>query len=437
MGALFLYSAIARQPHSGDDTAMSRTGIGRGRILRGGRPVGGASVRVEQRSHAFLFGCNAFDLLNEESAYHAMAEAEATGARKEFLKRFGEIFNFATLPFYWGTFEPIEGEPLTGRLKAAAVQLREAGITVKGHPLCWHTLCPEWLMKHDPETILARQLDRIHREVSDFNGLIDIWDVINETVIMPVFEKYDNAVTRLSNHLGCSALIREVFAAARAESRTSILILNDFNITPAYEAVIENCLNEGVAFDVIGIQSHMHQGYWGMDMLHDVLDRFSRFGKPIHFSELTILSGDTFVPPGLDDLNDYQVEDWPSTPGGEERQAREASEFYTALWNHPAVEAITWWDFSDGNWLNAPSGLVRRDRTPKPAFAALRKLVREDWWTPVQTVTTNADGEFQFSGYFGRYELVVEGQSFTIDLPGPYLHAAAKDKPAAEFRIEL
>ena len=32
------------------------------------------------------------------------------------------------------------------------------------------------------------QLDRIYRDVTDFAGLVDIWDVINEAVIMPIFK---------------------------------------------------------------------------------------------------------------------------------------------------------------------------------------------------------------------------------------------------------
>ena len=69
--------------------------------------------------------------------------------------------------------------------------------------------------------------------------------------------------------------------------------------------------------------------------------------------------------------------DWPTTPEGEQRQAAEAESFYGVLLAHPAVEAITWWDFPDGCWLNAPSGLVRKDMTPKPAYERLLKLVRQ------------------------------------------------------------
>lgn len=67
------------------------------------------------------------------------------------------------------------------------------------------------------------------------------------------------------------------------------------------------------------------------------------------------------MPPEIEDLNDYQIPDWPTTPEGEERQAREVVEMYTALFESPYVQAITTWDFDDDNkWLGAPCGLIRK-----------------------------------------------------------------------------
>ena len=43
--------------------------------------------------------------------------------------------------------------------------------------------------------------------------------------------------------------------------------------------------------------------------------------------------------------------EWPTTPEGEERQAREWAEMLGLLFDHPRVEAVTAWDFTDGCWL--------------------------------------------------------------------------------------
>ena len=201
---------------------------------------------------------------------------------------------------------------------------------MKGHPLCWHTVCADWLMKYDNRTIMEKQLARIDREVSGFKGVIDMWDVINEVVIMPIFDKYDNAVTRLCREKGRVRLIKEVFDRAYQSNPEAVLLLNDFNTSMDYEILIDGCLNAGVPISAIGIQSHQHQGYWGREKLMEVLERFSQFGLPIHFTENTLISGE-LMPGHIVDLNDWQVEQWPTTPEGEERQAAEVEEMYRIL----------------------------------------------------------------------------------------------------------
>ena len=252
--------------------------------------------------------------------------------------------------------------------------LNARGVTLKGHPLCWHTVCADWLLSYDDKTIFEKQLERINREVSHFKGKITYWDVINETVILPVFNKYDNAVSRICARYGRMTLIKEVFAAAKAADPEAQLLINDFNTTDKYEKVIEECLQAGVPIDAIGIQSHQHQGYWGAKKIKEVIERFSRFGLPVHFTENTLLSG-MLMPPEIEDLNDYQVKSWDTVPFMEIRQQEDLAEMYGILLNSPYVKAATYWDFADGAWLNAPSGLVRVDGTPKPAYDRLKSIV--------------------------------------------------------------
>ena len=326
-----------------------------------------------------------------------------------------KLFNYGTLPFYWGRYEPVEGQTAFPETMAAAKWLRGQGVQVKGHPLCWHTVCADWLMQYSNEEILRRQIERIHREVTGYKGIIDLWDVINEVVIMPVFDKYDNAVTRICKDKGCLQLVKEVFTAAKESNPDAILLINDFNTSASYEMLLEELLGAGVPISAIGIQSHQHQGYWGLEKLEDVLERFSRFGLPIHFTENTLISGD-LMPAHIVDLNDWQVESWPSTPEGEERQAGEIAEMYSVLFAHPLVEAITTWDFNDGCWLKAPSGFVREDNSEKPSYFALNRLIHEAWETH-ETITTDAEGCLSFTGFKGSYTLqsTAGTASFALD----------------------
>lgn len=378
-----------------------------------GAPIQGKALRVRQLKHKFLFGCAEFSALpyaNNE------LEGQSLDLAEERFRKFFEVFNFVTLPFYWGRYEPLKGQPDTQRTRTAAQWLVSKGCTLKGHPLCWHTVCADWLMSLDNRSIMETQLARIHRDVRDFSGLIDMWDVINEVVIMPIFKKYDNAVTRICKEYGRIPLVRRVFDAARHTNPDAVLLINDFETSEAYDILIEGCLESGIRFDAIGIQSHMHQGYWGTEKTLEVLERFSRFRLPIHFTENTLVSGH-LMPSQIMDLNDFKADEWPTTPEGEARQAEELVTHYRTLFSHPLVASITWWDFADGGWLGAPSGLVRRDSSAKPAYEALHKLVREDWWTAPMELLTDTSGHVHFKGFFGDYELSYEGtiKAFTLD----------------------
>jgi endo-1,4-beta-xylanase len=394
-------------------------------LVHDGSPVANQEVWVEQQKHKFLFGSN------WGNSSIALANGELSGKEKELAElrneRFVQLFNQATLPFYWARFEPQRGQPETRRILNTARWYLDHGCAVKGHPLCWHTLTADWLLTMSSREILEAQVARIRRDVADFAGVVDVWDVVNEAVIMPIFDRYDNGITRLCKEMGRIELIRTMFDAVRAVNPGAVLILNDFDVSPAYDILVEGCLAAGIRIDVVGIQSHMHQGYWGSERTLSVLERFERFNLPIHFTENTLVSGHR-MPPEIVDLNDYRVSDWPSTPEGEERQAREVVLHYKTLLSHPAVQAITWWDLSDGGWLNAPAGLLRKDHSPKPAYDALLKLVKGEWWLAPTRMATDANGQLSFAGFLGEYELSLGQQKAPFSL---------QDKGAVRVSVSL
>jgi GH35 family endo-1,4-beta-xylanase len=385
-------------------------------VLKGmdGNPLKNAEVVVQQKKHKFLFGCAEFSsipLANDELEGYEKEKAE------ERFEKFFDLFNYSTLPFYWENFEQEKGRPDTKRIKKTAEWFLSKGCVLKGHPLCWHTLAPPWLLDMDNSEILTQQLNRIKREVTDFRGLVDIWDVINEAVIMPVFNKYDNGITRICKDMGRINTVRKMFSEAKKSNPDATLLINDFVYISidSYEILIEGCLEAGIPIDAIGIQSHMHQGYWGVEKILEILERFSQFNLRIHFTENTLVSGHT-MPPDIVDFNDYIIDQWPSTPEGEERQAKEAAMHYKTLFKHPKVESITWWDFIDGQWLGAPVGLMTQDNRLKPVYNELFKLIKGEWWTePVHTVTDDS-GSITLSGFLGEYEAVCLGRKGTFVL---------------------
>ncbi|MDP4089801.1 MAG: endo-1,4-beta-xylanase [Bacillota bacterium] len=382
-------------------------------VTKNGAPIRNKEVLIEQTKHKFLFGASIFECL-------PLANGILEGAEKAkaeiFFEKFFDIFNYGTMSFYWNRFEPKKGQPITRETMKASEWLISKGVTLKGHPLCWHTQTAPWLLEMNNKEILEAQIKRIERDVTEFKGIIDMWDVINEVVIMPIFDKYDNGITRLCKDLGRIGIVREMFDAAKKANPGATLLINDFNTSISYEILIEGCLEAGIPIDAIGIQSHMHQGYWGVEKTLEVLERYSHFNLPIHFTENTIVSG-KIMPPHIEDLNDYVVDEWPSTPEGEDRQAREIITHYKTLFAHPLVESITWWNFADGRWLGAPGGLIRKDSSSKPAYDQLLNLIKKDWWTEAVKAVTNEVGEVTFTGFLGDYDVTLEDKkvSFKLD----------------------
>ncbi|QAY62435.1 1,4-beta-xylanase [Xylanimonas allomyrinae] len=379
-----------------------------------GAPLADADVVVEQTNHEFLFGNIGFELVAHANR---LAAGEPTDQYDEtFAERWFDLFNQVTLPFYWGTFEPVEGAPRTQELLTAARWFAERDVVVKGHPLVWHTVQPRWLLGKPLEEVERLQRERIRRDTADFAGVVDLWDAINEVVIMPVFTAEENGITPLARAKGRVETIRMAFEEARAVNPGATLLLNDFDMSTAYECLIEAVLEAGITIDRLGLQSHQHQGYWGREKTLRILDRFSRYNIPIHMTETTLLSGEP-MPKHIVDLNDWQVASWPSTPEGEQRQADEIEEWYRTLLSHPQVEAITYWGLGDrGMWLGAPGGLLREDATPKPSYDRLHALVKGEWWTPPTTLRTDAAGRVDVTGFRGEYRVSAAGScaGFTL-----------------------
>lgn len=395
-----------------------------------GTPLAGHHVTVAQSRHAFGFGNIGFDFVGLANGEGDDAPASQFGGARPSQAAaleplwFG-LYNHVTLPFYWRGFEPVEGSPDTDRLMATARYFADRGATIKGHPLLWHTLAPQWLLDKSDADVEATIRARIRRDASAFAGVIDLWDAINEAVILPVFTAEDNAVTRLAQSKGRIEMVRMAFEEARAANPNGRFVLNDFDLSEDYERLIEECLDAGIAIDAIGVQTHMHQGFRGEDAITAILDRFGRFGLPLQLTETTLVSGH-LMPPEIVDLNDYQIPEWPSTPEGEERQADEMVRHYRTVFAHPVTESLTYWGLTDaGSWLGAPAGLVRADGSRKPAYDALLELIKGEWWMKPTTVVADEAGRVVIDGIAGCYTLTTAQASAVIDASAPGEHAVS------------
>jgi len=380
-----------------------------------GQPVPGAVVRVEQTRHAFLFGSNIFKWEGVPNEQHQAA----------YRQQFAELLNYATIGFYWPSYERERGKPRHEATDRVAQWCQQQGITTKGHPLAWNYSDPRWLPDDWQET-RQLQMARIDDCVARFVGLIDRWDVVNEVTHFDRESMVKQAPkhTAMWKQVGQMEFTRECFEHARAAGPKATLLINDYRTDPAYERVVEQLVDADgrPMYDEIGIQSHMHGGAWTTGKIWETCEQYARFGVPLHFTEVTILSGHrSWEGPG-------EGRDWTSTPEGEAYQAEHVVRFYTMLYSHPAVEAITWWDFSDLHaWKGAPCGFLRDDMTPKPAYTALQELIKGKWWTDT-TVKSDSEGIAEFRGTLGDYRIRVTVGGKQVDVENPTIVKGGKNR---------
>ncbi len=353
-----------------------------------GKPLANAQVTLTQTRHAFLFGCNIF-------LWGRLPDLKLEEAYRE---RFVALFNYATLPFYWAAYEPERGKPNYDYTDRVVEWCLQNGITCKGHPLVWDhpASSPDRWLPDDFSEIERLSTGRVREIVQRFAGRIDVWDVVNEPTDLG---RFPTKMNRWARQLGAVPYTRLHLLVARKANPKATLLVNDYRVDEAFLRILQQLKDESgrFPFDVVGLQSHMHGGVWSVARTWQVCEMFSQLSLPLHFTETTIISGS---PAGRGKFGE-------TTPEGEERQAEETARFYTILFSHPAVQAITWWDFSDrGAWLGAPAGWLRRDMSPKPVYERMMGLIKGEWWTKEKGVT-NSEGTWRTHAFYGDYTITV------------------------------
>jgi endo-1,4-beta-xylanase len=339
-----------------------------------------ATVEVELVSHDVLFGCNLFSWSEDKDDF-----------QKEYRRRFAALFNCATVAFYWPEYEKEPGKTDDKRIRKVAAWCAEHGIAVKGHPLIWNFMDPPWL-PDDEAKVRALTFARVDKLVGDFSGTIDIWDVLNEPTAWERNAKGAPKTTAAITGMGKIEACKEALRRARKANPGATLIINDYVTGEEYYAILDQLRDdEGrLLFDAVGIQTHMHSGPRPLDEIWAICERFGRLGVPLHFTETTVLS------------------EYPDKGLGEQETAQYVEDYYTLLFSHPAVEAISWWDFSDRNsWMSAKAGFLDVDGSPKPVYERIMELIHETWTTK-GTLRSDANGVIRWRGFYGTYAVRIK-----------------------------
>lgn len=387
-------------------------------VTKAGKPVVNAKVKIEQTQHEFLFGMNRSYVMQRIVAskmygtpipkfwfkkYHFDDQLI-----EKYMQSFFEFANYTSLPVAWPVYESSEGKIEYAVYDREIEYLHENGMKILAHSLVWNNNTPKWVPNNCKEITRA-----VERRVGDFisyyQGKFDFFLIFNEPAqpFRPKVRK--DKMTKCFRELGSVGFVSMPFVVSRKIDPRAKLMINEIAVVKnrGFPDLLKRLRDaEGRSlFDVIGIQSHMHSEIWPVAFLWEICEEYASFKLPIHFTEVTVLSGTPISG------KSYGMK---TTPGGERQQAKHVVDLYTTLFSYPSVEAIQWWNLTDlGAWKRAPAGLLRKDMTPKPAYKALVDLIKRKWWTRVETKSSR-QGECEFKGFFGDYNVTVTPGSGSV-----------------------
>lgn len=354
----------------------------------------GAEVKIEQISHQFLFGGNIF----------LFGDLGSPEKNKKYEDTYGNLFNAATVAFYWKTLEQQQGKPRYAAGSSYEYRrpatdpvvafCESKGINMNGHAIIYGMRTwghPEWMP--DDRKAMEPIFEAHIRELAErYKGRIQRWDVVNESIdqanrgLMPddyTFKTYSWAM--------------KYFPASVQFN------INDCDVhwgpSRRYVEIARDLIDRGIRIDNVGVQMHIFNPEEarnianGTDVLtpaknYAVLDCLKEAGRPIHISEVTVTAPD-------------------ETPKGWEIQAEIARNLYRLWFSYPSVMGITWWNVVDGGAAKGEpsfSGLYDKELNPKPVYYAIDQLINHQWKTSL-TLKPGSTGDIRFRGFKGKYRI--------------------------------
>lgn len=365
-------------------------------IDKDGNPVKGVTVGVEQLTHDFLFGCNLF----------ALGQLKTPELNSRYETAFSNLFNFATVPFYWGDLEPQQGHP---RFEEGSEPIwrrpppdqllkwcEEHDITPKGHALMYakNVFMPDWTEQNNPQAFLEQGHKHMAGIAKRYGDRFSIWDVANEEI--PRIQHLDQWHQVPDNYLTWCFQEAESLFPSNVK-----LLYNDgtyqvHNDPQEYMALFSNLKKQGVRVDGMGIQFHIYnpikmfeENLFPPKQLIDVYKKLEQSDLPLYMTETTIAG---------------------KGENGSAMQAVVVENIYRLWFSTPNMAGITYWNLGDGTAYKteneAKGGLLDEDMNPKPAYKILDWLINHEWKT-IETMKADNKGEVQFRGFYGKYKVTV------------------------------
>jgi len=283
---------------------------------------------------------------------------------------------------------------------------KENNMKAKGQPLFCGRWCPDWVPQ-DIDKLKELWIKYVKEVARRYDGEFCLFDVVNESyqtkgswqnmVWLP--EPVGDFVKWMLKNAG------EIFSDQCVMERNETTHVNYGEYGEKYYQENKELIDEGIRLDAIGFQFHFFNGKKIMDNhisgkaslenIYSTYHKMSTLGIPMYISEITIPSV----------YEDMSLEE------GEELQAEILDKLYRLWFSIPSMQGIIYWNIKDGDaWKNEGDCLgclLDAYLRKKKSYYALEHLIKREWNTRI-TSETDDSGLFDFSGFYGKYDITVE-----------------------------
>jgi len=393
---LFFIAALVSSPCYGDwkSDANARIESIRKRNAQitvlgsGGQPISDVNVQIDQIKHRFGFGtCLAYGSLSSSSGYRnfvlnhfewAVCENEMKWASNENTR---DVYTYSQADYI-------------------ANWCADNDIVLRGHNLVWETgsQTPSWVSglpcaTYPTASEMLDEIDeRINYSVGRYAGQIVSWDVDNEMLSGNMFDCLGEAGRA------------HFFQLANSIDPNCGFYMNEYSGNSfggydgdAYRNRAQGLITLGAPVEGLGIQGHVASPFQPETYYNSVLNELDDLGLPIIATEFDTDAGTATAV--ADDLEN----------------------FYRICFSHPNVEGIIMWGFEQNAWRW--DGIVNSSTWVLNA-AGVRYEALLDEWTTEDANTTDSQGNVNFRGFHGTYEITLTkagetNETHTIELvPG-------------------
>lgn len=374
----------------------------------------GTSVQVKLTRHAFNFGAN----IHGSSDTGLLNPNPTPGTNAYNYQQFINTHFNAVVPSNagkWDATEPTQDVVSMAWVDKIVNYALQNNMRVRMHNLIWGNQQPSWVNTlinsaasgdQNAKTILRQEIsERIDYYVRQRAARYVHLDVYNESVHTGVNQSA--SYWNIYGPAGISEIYRETAQAVADAGAVTRLYVNEYNVLQAeggdsyanwYRSHIETIqAADGNPFDGpvsgIGIQYYATNDHSPATMMA-ALQNLSVLGLPIALTEFGVQSSVI----------------------GTSRRVQIVTESLRMIFGTPAADTFMYWGWWQGATSSLQSGsvLVSTNWTLTTVGQAWLNLMNS-WKTDLNLVVQN-DQTVSFTGFFGDYQLIVDGQSYTFSL---------------------